>query len=131
MQKAGACWPTRRSTSPSGRSTNQIDDGIERLRENRLDHHGVQTGAILLGEVITGLILTVLLTFFFLKDGQAMWRWVVDFVGPSRRDAWDEVGARIYVALGGYIRGIALVGLVDALLIGIALLIIGVPLMCP
>ena len=57
-----------------------------------------------------------------------MWRWVLEFVGPARREAWDEVGARIYTALGGYVRGIALVGLADALLIGLALLVIGVPL---
>jgi putative heme transporter len=112
--------------------SDSIDEGIARLRENSGPvTHGLQSGAILLGEVITGLILTVLLTFFFLKDGRAMWAWAIGFVGPSRRDDWDEVGARVYVALGGYVRGIALVGLVDAILIGIALLIIGVPLVVP
>jgi predicted PurR-regulated permease PerM len=110
----------------------RVDQGLQRLRENSGPlTHGVQTGAILLGEIITGLILTVLLTFFFLKDGERMWRWITSFVGAERRDAWDEVGGRVYVALGGYVRGIALVGLVDALLIGIALLIIGVPLIVP
>jgi predicted PurR-regulated permease PerM len=110
----------------------RIDEGIARLRENSGPiTHGVQTGAVLLGEVVTGLIITVLLTFFFLKDGKAMWRWLLGFMGPSRRDAWDEVGARVYVALGGYVRGIALVGLVDALLIGLALVVIGVPLVVP
>ncbi|HWT22935.1 MAG TPA: AI-2E family transporter, partial [Solirubrobacteraceae bacterium] len=110
----------------------RIDEGIQSLRENTGPlTHGLQTGAILLGEILTGLILTILLTFFFLKDGRAMWRWIVQFVSPSRRDDWDEVGARIYVALGGYVRGIALVGLVDAVLIGIALLLIGVPLVVP
>src|SRR3712207_3294358 len=60
-----------------------------------------------------------------------MWRWITGFVRPERRGAWDEVGARVYAALGGYVRGIALVGLVDAILIGVALLIIGVPLVVP
>ena len=110
----------------------RVDEGLKRLRSNSGPlTRGVQSGAILLGEVVTGLILTVLLTFFFLKDGAAMWRWITDFAGPGRRERWDEVGERIYAALGGYIRGIALVGLVDAVLIGIALLIIGVPLVLP
>jgi predicted PurR-regulated permease PerM len=74
--------------------------------------------------------LTVLLTFFFLKDGEGMWRWITDFAG-ARRATWDEVGARVFTALGGYVRGIALVGLVDAALVGIALLVIGVPLIVP
>ena len=110
----------------------RIDEGIERLQENSGPvTEGVTTGAVLLGEIITGLILTVLLTFFFLKDGEGMWRWVTDFAGPGRRASWDEVGARVFTALGGYVRGIALVGLVDAALIGIALLVIGVPLVVP
>ncbi|HEV8053403.1 MAG TPA: AI-2E family transporter [Candidatus Limnocylindrales bacterium] len=110
----------------------RIDEGIDRLRENSGPvTEGVQTGAVLLGEIITGLILTVLLTFFFLKDGEGMWRWITDFAGPDRRRTWDEVGARVFTALGGYVRGIALVGLVDAALIGIALLVIGVPLVVP
>jgi putative heme transporter len=110
----------------------RIDEAISGLRENSGPlTRGLQTGAILLGEIITGLILAVLLTFFFLKDGAAMWRWLGDFAGPERREHWDEVGARVYTALGGYVRGIALVGLVDAVLIGIALLVIGVPLVLP
>jgi predicted PurR-regulated permease PerM len=109
-----------------------IDRGIDRLRENSGPlSKGLQHGAILLGEIVTGLILAILLTFFFLKDGVVMWRWVIEFVGPARRDAWDEVGARIFTALGGYVRGIALVGLADALLIGLALFVIGVPLVVP
>jgi predicted PurR-regulated permease PerM len=110
----------------------RVDQGLDALRENSGPlTHGVRTGAILLGEIITGLILTVLLTFFFLKDGERMWRWITGFVSAERRADWDEVGSRVYVALGGYVRGIALVGLVDAVLIGLALVVIGVPLVVP
>jgi len=91
----------------------------------------VRSGAVLIGELITGLIVTLLLTFFFLKDGGLMWRWILGLVGPRRRHDVDEVGRRVFTALGGYVRGIALVGLVDAVLIGIALLVIGVPLVVP
>ena len=109
-----------------------VDDGIAQLRQNSGPlTKGVQSGAVLLGEIITGLIITVLLTFFLLKDGERMWGYVLSLVGRrGRRDA-DEVGARVYAALSGYVRGIALVGLVDAILIGLALLIIGVPLIVP
>lgn len=109
-----------------------VDEGIARLRENSGPlARGVQSGAVILGEIVTGLIIAVLLTFFLLKDGERMWGYVLALVGHrSRRDA-DEIGRRAYTALAGYIRGIALVGLVDAILIGIALVIIGVPLVVP
>lgn len=109
-----------------------VDDGIARLRENSGPlARGLQSGAVLLGEVVTGLIIAVLLTFFLLKDGERMWGFVLSLTGHrSRRDA-DELGRRAYTALAGYMRGIALVGLVDALLIGLALVIIGVPLVVP
>jgi predicted PurR-regulated permease PerM len=43
----------------------------------------------------------------------------------------DELARRCYTALAGYVRGLALVGLADAALIGTGLLIIGVPLVGP
>jgi len=109
-----------------------IDEGIEALREDSGPlTQGVQTGAILIGEIITGLIIAVLLTFFFLKDGVRMWAWLVDLAAPAHRTAWNEIGARVLTALGGYVRGIALVGVVNAVLVGVALLVIGVPLIVP
>ena len=109
-----------------------VDEGIARLRENGGPlARGVQSGAVILGEIVTGLLISVLLTFFLLKDGERMWGYFLSLTGNrSRRDA-DEIGNRVYAALAGYVRGIALVGLVDAVLIGLALLIIGVPLVIP
>jgi putative heme transporter len=109
-----------------------VDKGIARLRENSGPlARGLQSGAVILGEVVTGLIITVLLTFFLLKDGERIWSFVLDLTGRRSRHDVDEVGRRAYTALAGYVRGIALVGLVDALLIGLALLLIGVPLVVP
>jgi len=121
---------------PFNLSRRELDDrvnsALQSLRENSGSiTHGVTTGAILLGEVLTGLIVTILLTFFFLKDGRGLWTWLIGLFAGSRRDEADELGSRIFTALSGYIRGLALVGVVDAVLIGIALLIIGVPLVVP
>lgn len=110
----------------------RVNEGFDRLRENSGPlTRGVQSGAIIFAEIVTGLIITVLLTFFFLKDGRQMWDWLVGLVGEGRRQGFDEVGTRVFTALAGYVRGIALVGLVDALLIGLALVIVGVPLVVP
>lgn len=110
----------------------RLDSAIERLRGNTgTIAERLQSGAALVGEILTGLIIAVLLTFFFLKDGQRMWDWLLAPTTPERRAIWNELGHRIFVALGGYVRGIALVGLADALLIGLALVLIGVPLVLP
>jgi predicted PurR-regulated permease PerM len=109
-----------------------VDKAIDRLRENGGPLvHGVQSGAVILGEVITGLLIAILLTFFLLKDGERMWGYLLSLFGDRSRSHADEIGTRVYGALAGYVRGIALVGLVDAVLIGLALLIIGVPLVIP
>jgi putative heme transporter len=60
-----------------------------------------------------------------------MWAWVLRLVRERSRHHAEEVGTRVYTALAGYVRGIAMVGLVDAILIAIGLLIIGVPLVVP
>jgi predicted PurR-regulated permease PerM len=110
----------------------QVNNALDRLRANsdKLTS-GVTSGAVLLGEFLTGLIVTLLLTFFFLKDGRGMWDWLTGLFARDHRSDADELGSRVFAALAGYVRGIALVGLVDAVLIGIALLIIGVPLVVP
>jgi predicted PurR-regulated permease PerM len=109
----------------------RVDEAIAKLRENSGPlARGVSSGAVILGEVLTGLLVALLLTFFFLKDGERMWGYLLRFTGRGREHA-DELGTRVYAALSGYIRGIALVGLADAILIGLALLIIGVPLVVP
>jgi len=110
----------------------RVDQGLKDLRKNSGPlARGLGSGAVLLGEVLTGLIVTVLLCFFVLKDGEQMWAWVLRLVRERSRADADAVGTRVYTALAGYVRGIAMVGLVDAILIGIALLIIGVPLVVP
>jgi predicted PurR-regulated permease PerM len=110
----------------------RVNKGLRTLRKNSGPlARGLGSGAVLLGEVLTGLIVTVLLTFFLLKDGAEMWAWVLRLVRKGSRDDADEVGNRVYTALAGYVRGIAMVGLVDAVLIAIALVIIGVPLVVP
>jgi len=110
----------------------RVDQGLKRLRANSGPlAKGLGSGAVLLGELLTGLIVAVLLCFFLLKDGEQMWAWVLRLVRERSRHHVHEVGTRVYTALAGYVRGIAMVGVVDALLIAIALVLIGVPLVVP
>ncbi|MDQ4144559.1 MAG: AI-2E family transporter [Actinomycetota bacterium] len=92
---------------------------------------GAFKGAYVVLELIAGILLTMVLVFFFVKDGDRIANTFLGLFGEERREDVREVGSRSWTALGAYIRGTAIVGLVDALFIGGGLLIMGVPLVVP
>jgi putative heme transporter len=86
-------------------------------------------GAIVQG--ITALALALVLLFFFVKDGEQIVAWILERSPDTHRDTVRAAGRRAWVALSGFIRGTALVALVDAIGIGVGLAILGVPLVLP
>jgi hypothetical protein len=88
-------------------------------------------GAGTVVELITGVVLTVVLLFFFLQDGKRMWNFLLTPLRPERKLRAHRVGQRAAEVLGGYLSGTALVALVDAVFIGAALWILQVPLALP
>lgn len=88
-------------------------------------------GAAMVSEVATGFILMAVILFFFLKDGRTMWAFGIQKLGGRQRAKARLAGIRAMDVLGGYVRGTAIVATVDAVLIGAALLILGVPLAVP
>ena len=114
----------------------QIDEGVQNgldsLRSNAGGiGKGVLSGASLLAEVIAGLLLMIVLVFFFVHDGRGMWEFGLSLVPKGRRELVDGAGREVWTATAGYMRGVALIAVVDAVLIGIALALIGVPLVVP
>jgi putative heme transporter len=82
-------------------------------------------------EAITAFVLTIILTFFLVKDSDAVATWLLDRVPEEHRDLVAASGKRGWESLGGYVRGTAIVALVDAIGIGLGLWILGVPLVLP
>lgn len=105
----------------------QVEDAIspETLRG------GVASGASAAIEVLAGTLITLVLTFFFLRDGGGMWRWLLRTLTASWRPHVDEAGTRAWTVVGGWVRGTAIVATVDAVLIGAAVVALGVPLAAP
>lgn len=89
---------------------------------------GVFSGVAAIGSVVVTAILVLFLTFFFLKDGPTFLPWLRRISGRQTGQHLTEVLARVYRTLSGFIRTQALVGLIDATLIGLGLVILGVPL---
>ncbi|QQR44387.1 AI-2E family transporter [Myxococcus xanthus] len=92
---------------------------------------GVLAGANFAAQAVAGALLTLTLLFFFVKDTERLGGWVLARVSPSRRDTVRAVGLRAWGTLSGYLRGVVIVALVDAVGIGAGLAIIGVPLVLP
>ncbi len=87
--------------------------------------------ALLPLEILSGMFLTIALTFFFIKDGPEMWSWLMTRVHRSRRSAIDEAGRQAAVTLGAYLRAVTLTGFINGAAIGLAMWVVGVPLAIP
>lgn len=92
---------------------------------------GVLSGVGAVGSYLVTFFLALVLTFFFLKDGPRFLPWLTLTVGERAGRHLDVVLLRSWSVLGSFIQGQALVGLVDAVFIGIGLLVLGVPLAVP
>jgi len=124
------------SRPPFNLSEQDIEKRIDSAIDGLSDSGGALTdgalqGAVVIGELLTSLIITILLLFFLLKDGPGMWRWIIDTFGGRQRRRLDELARRSYRALTGYVRGLVIVGVADAVMIGIGLFALGVPLVAP
>ena len=84
---------------------------------------GALAGVSAATSFITGLVLMVVVLFFFLKDGPRIWEFILrPFTGEQYERA-RRIGDTTVSALGGYVRGTSIVAAVDAIGIGIALAI--------
>jgi predicted PurR-regulated permease PerM len=92
---------------------------------------GAITGLSVITEFLAGASLMVVILFFFLKDGAAIWNFFLRPYTGAREAKLRRSGARTIQVLGDYVRGTAIVALVDTVAIGTALLVLGVPLAIP
>lgn len=99
--------------------------GVSGLTENPT------SAALFAAEIIGSFFLSLVLTFFLLKDGPQMWSWFLGRVRAARREPIDAAGRAAMSSLQGWVRGTAITGVVDGVIIGAALWILGVPAALP
>lgn len=121
---------------PLSLGTDQISDAVdaatEQLRSSAtVIATGLFSGVAAATSALVTLGVTLVLVFFFLKDGTRFLPWVRLVVGARPGRHLSEVLERSYRVLGGFIRTQAVVSLVDAVFIGLGLLLLGVPLALP
>lgn len=89
---------------------------------------GVFNGLGAVASIGTTLVLTLILTFFFLKDGDRFLPFLRKYTGVRAGWHLTEVLMRSWNTLAGFIRTQAIVSAVDAVFIGLGLILLGVPL---
>ena len=123
-------------TGPLHLSDKQVDQAIDSAQNwinsntSSLTATGFATAATLF-EVLTGMLLVLFATFFFLRDGRKIWRFIVRLFPVNARWSLADAGDASWATLGAYVRATILVAFIDAVGIGLALLILGVPFPFP
>ncbi len=92
---------------------------------------GALTTATVIGEILTGALLTLFILIFFLYGGSQIWEYVTKIVPTNARRRVRIAGERGFGSLVGFVRATVGVAAVDAIGIGAGLAILGVPLALP
>lgn len=82
-------------------------------------------------EVLTVGVLALFCSVFFLHSGDRMWTWFGDQLPGRGRHPVRLAGRAAWVTFTGYTRGIVVVAAINAVLVGVGLFLLGVPLAVP
>ena len=113
---------------------------IQQLSNNLLSwfnsHRSLVAGTVVTGgkiatEILAGLILMLFITFFLIKDGDRIWRWVTGSLSPAGAARADRAGQAAWQTLVYYIRGTVVIAAIHTVVIGVTLLLLRVPLVGP
>lgn len=121
---------------PLNLSDGQITRAISALQDRlQSSASAISSGALstisAATNAVVNLVLILMLTFFFTKDGHKFLPWVKTLGGRRTGDHLVDVLGRSWQTLGGFIRTQSLVALIDAVIIGAGLAILGSPLAVP
>jgi predicted PurR-regulated permease PerM len=114
---------------PFNLSVAQTDDLRSPLEDSWREASGYAASGVQAGAgAVAGFVLAVTMLFFILRDGDKFWAGILRSLSPDIRPAVDRAGRRAWDVLGGFIRGTAQVATIDAVLIGLGLVLLDVPL---
>jgi predicted PurR-regulated permease PerM len=82
-------------------------------------------------EVITALVLSLITSFFILKDGERFGRWLTTFVPDQHQPLAVRLARKAWWTLGGYLKGAAILGVVEGTIMAITVWLAGGTLAIP
>jgi putative heme transporter len=118
-------------TGPFGLTEDALDNVVAEIQD-WVDNNAAQltqaglaavTGAV---QFLTGMVFAIVVTFFFLRDGERIWRFLVGLLPARAREPMAFAGEGAWKTFSGYVRATLLVALVDAVGIGVGLWLLSV-----
>lgn len=107
------------------------DAGAAAGRLLRDSSGSIVRGVVVTLEVLVSAVLGLIITFFGLKDGHRLTSWLVELIPSERRGLATRLSRRSWRTLGGYLRGAAILGVVEGIAIGLAVALVGGELAVP
>ena len=102
-----------------------VGEQTDRLVSGALTATGTAT------TVFIGMLLTLFALFFYLAQGDLIWRFLVSLLPHEGRRQADVAGRRSWTTLSSYVRALPVVAAADAVGIGVGAAILGVPFAIP
>ncbi|WP_017586163.1 AI-2E family transporter [Nocardiopsis ganjiahuensis] len=84
---------------------------------------GAWTATTAVTRIVLGVVLILVLTIYFVHSGDKLMDWIASLLPPGSRPGLRHGAQVSYRVMGSYVRGVALVGVFDAVGIGIVLLL--------
>jgi putative heme transporter len=114
----------------------QIENGINTATGWLTDNQDrfvstAQSTATATIEALAAFFLVLFSTFFFMRDGDKIWRFLVRIFPRQAEEQVHDAGIAAWATLGAYVRATVLVAFIDALGIGIGLYFLDVSLYIP
>lgn len=111
---------------------NARDDAGEWIRDwFESSGSAVASGVVVAFEVLVGVLLGLIITFFALKDGRRFTAWVLALLPAERRGHAERLAGAAWKTIGGYLRGAAMLGVLEGVIIGATVALVGAPLAAP
>ncbi|MFD6095560.1 AI-2E family transporter [Nocardiopsis flavescens] len=103
-------------------ATQQITALIEQNSSQLIS--GAWTAGAAVVSVLVGVVLIIALTVYFVHSGDLLMDWLLTLIPAGSRASLHHGGTVAYRVMGNYVRGVAAVGAIDAIGIGILLLFV-------
>lgn len=117
-------------------STDDLEAYLDQLTKALSDNSssivsGAMSATATVGHVLAGTLISLFCLFFFVMEGDRIWRWCVNVLPKRSQNRVHQAAVRGWITLGGYARMQIVVAAVDGIGIGLGAALLGVPLAIP